>query len=194
MAHLAEQFACAVADGQLESSLAMLAGCPGLASIPCRKALYSSLHWSCASVKLAPLTRALLALGCPVDGFASTSGRSDSDSPLRWAASCGNRESLDALLSYGARPVLTDLLEACRRARGACALAMLSAAPDLDPNESPAGSESCKSALVRASQELSPISSELAEGIQQALSYFEKLALEAQTQEGRSSSSGSKRL
>jgi hypothetical protein len=179
IAMLCEQFAEALADDKLESAMAMLAGCPQLALLPCRKALYSALHWSCASVRLAPATRALLELGCDPWGYPARNDSADaSNTPLRWAVSSGNLESLRALLHAGALPTLGDLHEACRNAQGACAMAILSSAPLLDPFEpiGPHGAH-CYSALEEAARSLRNPINDYRLQVDQALAAFEQAAL-----------------
>lgn len=178
MHHLGEQFAEALANEKLETALSMLAGCPSLATMPCRKALFSALHWSCASERLAPATRALLVLGADPMGFPLSDKSADhaSNTPLRWAVSSGNLPSLQALLRAGARPELADLHEACRNAQGACAMALLDARPDLDPFASIHDS-SCHQALVDSAKNLRSPIEEKRLHVDEALAQFERIAL-----------------
>lgn len=181
MAHLADQFAEALANDKLEAALSMLAGCPQLALIPCRKALYSALHWSCASTRLAPATRALLLLGCDPLGYPLGGSASDDEStntPLRWAVSSGNLDSLRALLSAGASPTLGDLHEACRNAQGACAIAILDSAPQLDPF-APVGRMGvhCHATLAQAARSLRNPINDGRLRVEQALAAFERRSL-----------------
>lgn len=182
MRHLGEQFASALADGKIETALAMLAGCPALARLPCKKALFSALHWSCASVALAPATRALLLLGCDPLGYPGeypNDVERASNTPLRWAISSGNLPSLSALLAAGAKPDINDLYEACRNAEGACAIAIMTAAPHLNPFE-PTGQAglNCHQALIDAAESTRNPFNESRLLIDEALSDFESWALE----------------
>lgn len=198
MRRLADQFTAAVADGKLESSMAMLAGCPELAKMPCRKAFFSALHWSCANVSLAPVTRALLSLGCDPLGFPSPEQGAEGrhNSPIRWAASSGNLPALSALLGAGARPDLEDLMEACRNAQGACAMAIVEAAPELDPfAPAVAGGACCFDALREAAASLRCAVNDKRLQVDEALGCFEALALARQLPAGpRGDDSGSRRL
>lgn len=202
MRALSEQFATSVADGNLEASMAMLAGCPALARMPCAKSLISALHYSCASARMAPLTRALLALGCDPQGNPRAPGQvaDGSSSPLRWAASSGSLGAIQALLKAGAKPKIGDLHEACRQARGDCVSALLSAAPKLDPFKPFGGHKtSCDAALRTAASERRAFSPENRLSIEMALADFERWALKREldtSADGGNSttSQGSKRL
>lgn len=182
MRHLGEQFASALADGKIETALAMLAGCPSLARLPCKKALFSALHWSCASVALAPATRALLLLGCDPLGYPGeypNDVERASNTPLRWAISSGNLPSLSALLAAGAQPDINDLYEACRNAEGSCAIAIMAAAPHLNPFEPTGhGGLNCYQALIDAAESTRNPFNESRLLIDEALSSFESWALD----------------
>lgn len=198
---LGSELANALADGRLECALAMLAGCPALALMPCRKAVFSALHWSCSSERLAPATRALLALGCDPSGYpipGSAPGERASNTPLRWAISSGSLPALLALISAGARPGLDDLFEACRNAQARCALAIAQARPDLSPFESPGpGLPHCFQALFDAAAALSPSDRAARPLLEEALCVFESRALLDSAPESAAAGrggSGSKRL
>ena len=185
---LAEQFLDAVADCKLEAALAMLAALPSLATRRERKAGRGALHWCCASPSMAPCAKALLALGCPVDGFEPALD----DSPLRWAADAGSLEALEALLALGAPARPGDLLAACRRAHGACAMALVRARPALDPFAGSQGLPSAFEALASACEAFSHPFNEQRLRAREALAFFERLALERES--SGSAGSGSRRL
>ena len=197
---LCDQFAQTVCDGHLEASMAMLAGCPALALLPCRKALFSALHWSCSIVSMSPLTHALLSLGCDPEGYPAPehAGLSDRhhNSPIRWAVSSANRASLAALLSFGAKPEIDDLYEACRNAQGGCAIALMEAMPQADPF-APIGpyGQSCHQALLEAARTLrNPINADRLK-VEQAASLFESMAIsKCVTAEDQADAQSSKRL
>lgn len=181
MEALGSQLANALADGRLESALAMLAGCPGLALIPCRKAFFSALHWSCSSEQMAPATSALLSLGCDPAGYPlpeSSPEERASNTPLRWAISSGSLLAVEALIAAGATPGIDDLFEACRNAQARCALAIAEARPDLDPFEpSRPGLPHCVQALFEAAAALSPGERAKRPLLAEALSHFEARSL-----------------
>jgi hypothetical protein len=181
MCNLGDQFASSLADGKIETALAILAGCPSLARLPCKKALFSALHWSCASAALAPATRALLFLGCDPLGYPGdypNDVERASNTPLRWAISSGNLPSLTALLAAGAKPHIHDLYEACRNAEGACAIAIMTSASDLNPFE-PIGHRglTCHQALLEAAESNRDPFNESRLLIDEALSVFQAWAL-----------------
>ena len=182
MFKLCEYFAQTVCDGRLEAAMAMLAGCPSLAKLPCRKAHFSALHWSCSIVAMAPLTQALLFLGCDPEGFPffehEPASERKHNSPIRWAVSSGNQQSLKALLSYGAQPEVDDLYEACRNAQGACAIALVAYLPQFDPFApiGPSG-QTCYQTLLDAAHTFKTPLNEHRLMVQQALSLFEFMSI-----------------
>lgn len=184
---LCDQFAQAVADENRETALAMLAGCPQLARMPCRKALHSALHWSCASPAMAPLAEALLRLGADPTGTfpGEAPAREPANTPLRWAASSGSLRAVAALLGAGARPMLGDLREACRSGQGACGLAILDARPDLDPFADLDG-QSCHQALSAAVEGMTRGFAEGPRGARALMAAFERRAIEVSAGRARS--------
>jgi hypothetical protein len=175
---LGAQLMDAIVDERLASALAMLAACPQLALADLRKAGRGALHWSCSSPSMAPCAKALLALGAAPSGCAGEAAPC-SESPLRWAAEAGSIDAVHALIQAGARPQLSDLFAACRRAHGGCAMALAQANPDLDPFAPlPGGLLCCFDELARACDALAFPFNEWRLQARQALAFFERQALQ----------------
>lgn len=186
---LCDQFAQAVADENRETALAMLAGCPQLARMPCRKALHSALHWSCASPVMAPLAEALLRLGADPTGVMPGGDTvcEPVNTPLRWASSSGSLRAVKALLAAGVLPELSDLREACRSGQGACGLAIFEARPELDPFADLDG-QSCHQALDAAVSSMTLFNAEASISARALMAAFERRAIEDSTAAARSDS------
>lgn len=132
-----------------QAALAILASEPELARRLPARAGHSAAHWACASLALAPVLEALLALGaCPLGrelrGEAPLLPLGCSQTPMEWAICSGNDQAVAALALAGAPACPSNLLLACLAGQGGCALALLnacetSALAPFDALERPAG-------------------------------------------------------